>query len=215
MTRFLSLKDHVYQYISEKITDGTWAPDERINEQLICDELKISRTPVREALIQMAAEGYIDNLPRKGFIVKTIDQKKAAELYAIIGTLDALAAALALPFLSDRHLKEMNAMIAAMDQAITDHAPDIYNKHQHRFHEIYAEQCGNESLIELLEQQKRHFMYQMFSPSVQSILDGVLRETNNEHREILRLFQQKDIERLAQYIRSVHWRVEQAVFDAY
>lgn len=214
MTRFMSLKDHVYQFISEKITDGTLAPEGRINEQLICDELNISRTPVREALIQLAAEGYIENLPRKGFIVKSMSEKKALELYAIIGILDSLAAELALARITERHLKEMNTMIAAMDQAITDHAPDIYNRHQYRFHEIYTEQCGNESLIQLLEQQKRHFMQQQFSPSVQSILDGVLRETNDEHREILKLFRQKDAAALTDYIRNVHWRADRAVFDA-
>ena len=55
MERFKSLKDHVYEYIEEQIIKGTLLPGERINENTICEELDISRTPVREALIQLTA----------------------------------------------------------------------------------------------------------------------------------------------------------------
>ena len=56
MPKFKTLKDHVYDYIAEQIMEGRLRPSEKINETAICEELSISRTPVREALIQLAGE---------------------------------------------------------------------------------------------------------------------------------------------------------------
>ena len=64
---YRSLKDHVYNHIVDLIDGGTLADDHKISEQQICDALGVSRTPVREALIQLASDGYLDNLPRRGF----------------------------------------------------------------------------------------------------------------------------------------------------
>ena len=64
MEKFKTLKDHVYDYIAEAIREGKLLPGERISENDICTELDISRTPVREALIQLAAEGVIQNKSR-------------------------------------------------------------------------------------------------------------------------------------------------------
>ena len=94
MHRFKTLKDHVYDYIAEQILLGKLQPEEKINENAVCKELSISRTPVREALIQLSSEGILDNVPRKGFVVKNMTEKEAQELYTIIGHLDGLSAAL-------------------------------------------------------------------------------------------------------------------------
>ena len=69
---YRSLKDHVYNHIVDLIDGGTLADDHKISEQQICDALGVSRTPVREALIQLAADGYLENVPRKGFYVKRV-----------------------------------------------------------------------------------------------------------------------------------------------
>ena len=56
------LKDHVYDYISSRIDAGELSAGDRVSEQAICDAMGVSRTPVREALIQLASDGYLDNL---------------------------------------------------------------------------------------------------------------------------------------------------------
>ena len=64
-TGFKSLKDHVYEYIASLIREGRLVAEEKINENQICSELNISRTPVREALIQLAAEDVLENIRRQ------------------------------------------------------------------------------------------------------------------------------------------------------
>ena len=80
MKRFKSLKDHVYDYIETQIKEGKLSPNQRINEAVICKELNISRTPVREALIQLSAEGVLENNARKGLILKAVNAHEVAEL---------------------------------------------------------------------------------------------------------------------------------------
>lgn len=74
--KYRSLKDHVYDYIAQKIQDGTLLPNQKINEAEICKKLDISRTPTREALFQLASDNLLQYIPRRGFIVTPFDAGK-------------------------------------------------------------------------------------------------------------------------------------------
>ena len=104
MEHYLSLKDHVYRYISDCINTGSLNPGDKINEAQVSETLNISRTPIREALVQLASDGYLDSLPRKGFRVKALDTTKVQQFYEIIGALDGRAAALCVPYITKEDL---------------------------------------------------------------------------------------------------------------
>lgn len=214
MNQYMSLKEHVYNYIAEKINEGSLAPEERISEQFICDELKISRTPVREALIQLALEGYIENLPRRGFIVRRIDEKKARSLYQIIGTLDGLAAALSIDYITDREIQLMKNLIVSMDNALSNKLLDVYYKLQIEFHNVYINICNNEDLIMLLNQLRKNFIRQNYANNGTGDIYEVIQKTNNHHRVIVEIFEKRDKEELERYLKNVHWNVENAKFDS-
>ena len=76
MEEIKTLKDHVYSYIAEQIRTGGMHPNQRVSETAICEALKISRTPVREALIQLTAEGVLEKQNRKGFVIKMISEER-------------------------------------------------------------------------------------------------------------------------------------------
>ena len=126
MNKFKTLKDHVYDYIADQILVGNLRPEEKINENVICEELSISRTPVREALIQLASEGILDNVPRKGFVVKSLSEEEATDLYVIIGDLDGLAARLACPNLEEKDFKDMQFYIDSMTLTIESKNYEMY-----------------------------------------------------------------------------------------
>lgn len=206
-TKFKTLKDHVYDYIAEQIALGNLSPEEKINESSICEELSISRTPVREALIQLASEGILDNVPRKGFVVKNLSEEEARELYAIIGTLDGLAATLACPKLDEQDYRDMQFYIEKMDYAIDAQNFEMYMTQQKAFHNVYTEKCGNKSLIEYLEKMENKFLKGYYSDveQSQSDLSKKLKAINSEHSEILRLLKEKNTIAIAQYLYAVHW----------
>lgn len=210
MYKFLSLKDHVYQYIAEQISKGSLIPGEKINENEICQELSISRTPVREALIQLASEGVLENVPRKGFIIKEMKEGEARQLYEVIGTLDGLAAQMACSLLTEKHLKDMAFYIDSMDIAITSGNYEMYYKQQEIFHSIYLDECGNEVLIRILSQLKNKFVSKTYDLSTNREDKNVLLTTNQEHRVILDLFRKKDAKGLMEYLQKTHWNPDLA-----
>ncbi len=213
---YKTLKDHVYDYISKKINDGSLKPNERINENIICDDLEISRTPVREALMQLASEGYLEKTPRKGFIVKELSLERVQELYAIIGCLEALAATLAMARLTDADMKDMEDLLIKIDKAIDDMDYKEYYKLQTEFHNIFIEAADNEELMQLLSSIKKNFIRQTYITDKEQVdtLLKVVQETHKEHWEIYRLFREKNCEGLEKYLRNVHWHVKYASYDS-
>ncbi len=213
VNRFKSLKDHVYDYIAEQIALGALRPEEKINENAICQELSISRTPVREALIQLASEGILDNVPRKGFVVKSITEKEGRELYVIIGHLDGLAASLACPFLTEKDFRDMEFYIDSMDLAIRSQNYNMYLLQQKAFHQIYLDRCGNDSLIEYLTGLKNKFLKRSYTDDPLGSTAAILHKTNLQHREILQLLESGRSSKVSQYLADVHWAAENVHFD--
>lgn len=201
---YVSLKDYVYQYISAKIQNGELQPGEKINEAEICEKLGISRTPTREALFQLASENILNYIPRKGFYVVEYSTKKKLDLYRIIGHLEALAADLALDAMSEEDLLKMEELLDRIDIDIKFQNYTNYITHQNAFHDIYLNKSGSETLVELLNKLKNSFIRQTYFSEDKEKLFSVLAELNQEHREILRCFREKDRRALAEAVRS-HW----------
>ena len=205
MERFKTLKDHVYDFIAEEIREGKLLPGQRISENDICNELEISRTPVREALIQLAAEGIIENTSRKGFTIKTITVKEITELYTVIGALDATAAKLACNNLTKQDYADMSFYIESIDLAIKSENFEMYHKQQIAFHQIYIQKCGNKTLIDFIETAKNKLISKIYTDTAEGNAVEVLLAINEEHREIQKFLKAKDEEGVFKYIAERHW----------
>ena len=202
---FLSLKDHVYNFIAEQIRLGKLNSNEKVNEQDICQQLNISRTPVREALIQLAADGFLDSAPRRGFRVKPLTKKEGEDIYRILAPLDALAAELAAHNLTKEDLKSMDDLVELMDFHIDRNQFDEYFVLQERFHDIYIEKSNNETLIKTIDRLQRRFIRQGHELDDNEALQKLLHETNAQHSHITDLFRENKIEELKDFLSHTHW----------
>lgn len=209
----LTLKDHVYNYISEQISSGNLSPNERINEQDICDVLHISRTPVREALIQLSSDGYLENIPGKGLRVKKMDEQRAKDLYEIIGLIDGYIASKVLNELTDNDLKEMELIANNLEFFINTNQYKKYQQHQDDFHEIYIQKYNNKEMISTLNNIKKNFMRGNLSYLQKKSEHSILSITNKHHYEIIELFRKKDSEKLCDFIKNIHWSTSTAKYD--
>jgi len=213
MSAFLTLKDHVYNYIAKKIINGELQPNEKINENEIVKKMNISRTPVREALIQLASEGLLENVPRKGFVLSRVDESTAKELYAVIGLLEGYAAKLVAPVITEKELKDMDFYVSSMDLAINSNNFEMYYQLQAKFHDTYVELCENKILLDTLMQMKKKFVRKVYRKEGTEDMQQVLHRTNGEHRLILDLFRQKKYDELEMAVRR-HWNVDLAYLEA-
>ena len=91
----VSLHDEILGTLRTYIVEGNIADGARISERQLCEMLKISRTPLREALKVLAAEGLVDLLPGRGARVRPLNAHDIRELFDLMGGLEGLAGRLA------------------------------------------------------------------------------------------------------------------------
>lgn len=216
MVTYRSLKDVVYDYISDQITSGKLRPNESINEAAICAALEISRTPVREALMQLSNEGYIEHIPRRGFFTRELSLQRVRNIYEIIGALEALGAALAVEHPEQLDLTALRCLAEEMDQAIEKRQYDAYNRIQYQFHDRIMQASGNEDLARLLASLKKFFMRQEYLYQSSSYdFHTIVLQMNEEHKHILALLEAGDKEALGTFLRDVHWNVKYAEYHTF
>lgn len=204
MAKIKSLSEQVYDYIVHKIKVGELSFEDKINENDLIDQLGISRTPIREALIQMSSDGILDNIPRKGFFVRSISDEKMNESYKIIGILDGYAIKLAMPNITKDHLSRLSVAIEKIDLAIEKKNYELYCSWQEEFHLIYLEVCGNSTLIDLIQSMERKNIRTTFYSKSLDILFLVLAKVNEDHRTILKCIEEKNSEKAAELLIN-HW----------
>jgi len=209
--KYKSLKELVYAYLYEKINQGTIKPNEKINESLICEDLQVSRTPVREALIQLEDEGYIKRMPRRGFIVREVTLEKIREIYEIIGCLDGLAASLAIDRMTGKDIILLETLVEKMNEAIKNKKLHEYFKLQRNFHNVYISASGSEELYNTLLSLKKRFVKKAyFTRENDQELYTALKRFNDGHKQIVNLIKKSDKKGVADYLKEVHWNFRNA-----
>jgi len=210
MSEIKSLRDHVCSYINEKIKSGELKPNEKLNEPQICDDLKISRTPAREALIMLATDHIIEFVPRKGFYVKKVTSDDMLQYYDLMGTLDAFAAKLSMPNIDIVDITKMKEIVANINVAVEFSNLDKYLALQQEFHDIYINKSYNVPLMETIHSLRYRYIPITYNPNKtdKENYKKILFRTNEEHRKIIEFFEQKDADSLEYFIRKTHWATD-------
>ena len=84
-----SLRERVYQYLKDAMSAGKLRYGEFLDQDSICETLEVSKTPLRDALIRLEAEGFVTILPRKGVYINPISLDFIKSAYQIIGSIEA------------------------------------------------------------------------------------------------------------------------------
>ena len=131
--------DQLREEIEERIATGVFPPGTRLDENELAHEFGVSRTPIREALIQLNSEGVIDMRPRRGAVVVELPPQRLCEMFEVMAELEAMCARLAARRISpqdERALKKAHdASRAARDRG----DPNAYFYLNETFHQaIYA-----------------------------------------------------------------------------
>lgn len=121
--------------IRQLVVNGVLAPGQRVRERELCEQLDVSRTPVREAIKALIQEGLLEALPNRSAVVSTLDPDEVRALTTVLATLESLAAELAA---STATADDVNQAYAAHEEMIRLHERGdlrgyfAANKHFHR-----------------------------------------------------------------------------------
>lgn len=175
--------ESAYGELKRRIMDNTYPPGHQALENDLANELQMSRTPVREALIRLQNEGLIALLPRQGMRVLPLSLRDMREIYEALTCLETAAAELAAarkPAAAE--LADMRQAVEEMDVALDSHDLDRWAEADERFHRLLLEKCGNRRIAALAftmwDQVHRARMLSMR-------LLPLPRRSNHEHRALV------------------------------
>jgi GntR family transcriptional regulator, rspAB operon transcriptional repressor len=148
--KHMSLKEVAYSAIREKILTGAFQPGVRIREDQLAEEISMSRTPVREAINQLAAEGLVNNIPRKGIYLHEITPSQIAELLDVREALEVLAVVRCIDRMDADCLKRLEAIQTDFAAQLAAQQYPACNRLDSLFHREIAALSGNTTLIRFL-----------------------------------------------------------------
>lgn len=185
------LREIIVSKIRELIINGTIKPGERLLEPNVAKMLGVSRTPLREAFLQLESEGFLKFNPRKGALVANTSLEDAEETYVIKGALEALAANLASVKITDEQIDELIAINKKMESISHSKKKDYksFLELNSLFHQKIYELCGNEKLkktIKTLRNQTLRYNYSFL------YLSSHLEESVDEHYEIIQALKNRN-----------------------
>jgi DNA-binding GntR family transcriptional regulator len=134
------LRTSVYRRVVRLLTDGELEPGQTLTEAGLSKALDVSRTPVREALLQLEAEGVLQSTPARGFTVRELSTTEATELFPILSALESLAVRSTRKPIDLKRLKQLDRQLSDADEPITRWKLDT------AFHEAMIAGCPNRSL---------------------------------------------------------------------
>ena len=141
-----TLHNVVVTRIRDMVIEGLLPVGARIHEGQLCQQLGISRTPLREALKVLASEGLVELVPSRGAMVRTLTQKDAHDMLDVISHLEAMAGPLTCRNATDDEIREVRRLHDEMlgFYAARDRLP--YFKLNQQIHSLLISLAGNESL---------------------------------------------------------------------
>lgn len=196
----MPLAAQVGEQIARAIISGEFRPGQWITEEELCTQYGVSRSPVREALRHLAAEGLVTIAPRRGASVSQYDARLISDLYECRALLEPQCFRIAVPHFSSQTMKELEGHFNLIRRAARRADPEAYNEAILRFHETIHASCPNavlQNLIRILWHRVLLFRYIIVH------LPGRLPTSFALHRRIYRAILQGDGALAAQAVREL------------
>ena len=176
----MRLSEQAYYLIKEKITTLEMPPLSVVDEQFLREELGLGRTPIREALHRLSAEGLIIIAPRRGMFVAEISITDLAKIFEVRIALEGLCARLAAERVTQDQIAQMEMTLADLE-TVTEGDTKALMRIDERFHSLLYQAADNEFLMDSLD--RLHTLSMRLWYLVLNHL-GDLRKAIEQHREI-------------------------------
>jgi DNA-binding GntR family transcriptional regulator len=134
--------------LEEMIAVGTLSPGQHLDETELAARFEVSRTPIREALIQLASMGVVVIRPRRGAIVADLGPQQLVEMFEVMSELEATCGRLAARRMTVEEQQALRAAHQACKEALDSQGPDDYYYRNEAFHEAIYAGSHNQFLIE-------------------------------------------------------------------
>jgi len=189
-----SLHAELVARLQDMIVDGTLVAGEKVPERALCEKMGVSRTPLREALKVLAADGLLTLEPNRGARVRKVTLAELEEAFPLMGALEALAGELACRHVTHSQLQGIRDTHRHMLDCYAARDLTGYFRHNQRIHERFTEASGNA----LLGSMYRSLAVRVRRARYQATMDEARWACAvAEHCQMLEALEARDGERLA------------------
>jgi len=177
----------VYRALHDRITSLELTPGTRLHETELAASLEVSRTPLREALRMLLADGLVHQLPTGGMVVSPLDPQEMRHLYEVRSVLEGVVARQACEALTDAAVAELERIVDQMSRLVD--YPDEMLRLGNAFHARLLDLSGNRYAAQMLQLVRGHLSrYQALTATI----DPRRREAFGEHSGILDALRSRD-----------------------
>lgn len=203
-----SLRQQVYEYLRGKIQIGSLVPGSFINLNEISQQLGISKTPLRDAIIQMECEGFVTILPRRGVLINRLSLEEIRNILEIVGALESAVVRSVSDLLTSDHLDRMQQLNQDMRVCIQQNPSGTFDTQYYQlnlaFHNVFLDMSTNTGLKQMLLIMKQR-LYDF--PRLSYIKEWEWINCD-EHDRFIRFLREKKKDDAARLWRDSHWGFE-------
>lgn len=189
-----SLTERAYLHLHEGIVSGKLPPGSVVSESKLAKELGVSRTPVGEAIRQLANEGLVHQVPRYGTVVRSIEPRDIEELYEMREALEGFAAAKAARRITALQLAQLDVICSSIEQIAKDVQGDAkarldlatlrkFLAADLTFHLLILKAAGNRRILNTIQETRT--MSQIFRMRRHEPDKSIVERASQMHRKIL------------------------------
>jgi DNA-binding GntR family transcriptional regulator len=194
------LRSQVYEYLRNELKEGNLKPGMFVSINQIMKNLDLSRTPLRDALLQLQTEGFVTFLPQRGLRINELSQQDIEDMYEMLGALDSRVLLSVFPRIGTTEIDTMKALNQRMMENLSDVSFNRYWDLNTAFHNTYLNLSSNKPILNQI-----HIIRQRLFEFGKKDWSRKMREMNHaEHQTMIELFEKGDAIETADYMRDVH-----------
>lgn len=207
-----SLAKLAYDAILKSILSNEMHPDEIYNEMMLAKELSISRTPVREALLELSIQGLVTFLPRKGIVVNRFTETDVDEIFEIRRAIDSAAAEKLATIEPAPDIQILQKSLEKQNRAAEKNDLWSYLREDRNFHITLTKITGNNRMVTIAEN-IRNMVHLMGTQALE--LPGRTAEVLQEHTRIIDAIVQRNPQQAREAVVDHLLKSEQAVLSTF
>lgn len=200
-SNFYLLRTQVYEHLREELKKNNLKPGMLLTISQLSKQMGINRTPLREALLQLQAEGFVTLLPQRGIRINELSREDLENIYEIMGALDSKAMLSVFDRITLAHVDRMKQINEQMYQTVAEPEENRYFDLNTDFHNVYLDLSENTMLLDQLNiLRQRLFKFGSSGEWIEKV-----RPLNyTEHLKLIELIERKHARAAADFIRDVH-----------
>jgi DNA-binding GntR family transcriptional regulator len=197
-----SLREQVYEYLRTMLHDGRLKPGNYLDLNALAGEIGTSRTPLRDALLRLESEGFIEIQNRRGVRITELTLDWIRDIYEILGGLESVALISVAERLAPEVIDHMEGLNEAMARALDRGDFEGYYEANLSFHDAYLDLSTNEELVRRIHILKQR-LYDF--PRLEGFVPEWERACIGEHQGLIELLREGRAKEAADLLRDIHW----------